>query len=56
MTWLVVWPVLARLPDGSWSAATPYEDERKAREAADRGGGMLIRLPLAGADEGGVRP
>ena len=44
--WLVIWPQVTRLPDGSYSAATPYASEARAREAAVKGNGTLIRLPV----------
>ena len=48
--WLVIWPQVTRLPDGSYSAATPYgTDEARAREAAVKGSGTLIRLPVGAA-------
>jgi hypothetical protein len=50
-TWLVIWPTVTRLPDGSMSAATPYEDEQKARLAAAKGGGTLVRLPIGEPSE-----
>ena len=64
-SWIVVWDTMVRLQDGSLSAATRYDNERKARDAAaarPRSVVAVIALPLgsglgpAAAGEGRVGP